>query len=210
MIKVHHLNESRSQRILWLLEELELPYEVVKYERDANTRRAPDSLKKVHPLGKSPVITDGDKTVAETGAIIEYILRKYGKGKLMPAPDTDDYFTYAQWLHYAEGSAMTPFLMTLFNGFLGEAGAPLQPILDAECKKQLDYIDLTLSKQPYLMGAELTGADINLSFVLEAAGSRGWLKDYPALTDYVKRLQARAPYQRALETGGPYSFVMQA
>lgn len=208
MIQVHHLNESRSQRILWLLEELGLPYEVVKYERDAQTRRAPASLKKVHPLGKSPVITDEGKVIAETGAIIEYILRKHGQGRMMPKPDTDAYFTYAQWLHYAEGSAMTPFLIALYAGFLGEAAAPLKPVLDDECKKQLDYINMTLEKQPFLMGDELTGADINLSFVLEAAGARGWLGNYPKLKDYVKRLQGRAAYKRALETGGPFSFVM--
>ena len=141
MIVVHHLNNSRSQRILWALEELGLPYEIKRYQRDAQTNLAPPELKQVHPLGKSPVITDGNRTVIESGAIIDYLIRRYGKGRLQPAPETPEYDQYQQWLHYAEGSAMLPLMLNLYVGRLGDAGAPLKPRIESEIANHLGYID---------------------------------------------------------------------
>jgi glutathione S-transferase len=205
MIKVHHLNNSRSQRILWLLEELGLDYEIVNYQRDATTRLAPPALKKVHPLGKSPVITDGDVTVAESGAIVDYLIRKYGKGKLMPAPNSPAYEKYNQWLHFAEGSAMLPLLLALYVGRLGEAGAPLQPRIQSEIANHLGYMNAELGDKPFFMGNELTGADIQLSFVVEATGARGdFLKHFANLKRFADTIHARPAYRKAIERGGPY------
>jgi glutathione S-transferase len=205
MITVHHLNNSRSQRILWLLEELGIDYEIVPYQRDATTRLAPPELKKVHPLGKSPVITDGALTVAESGAIVDYLIRKYGKGKFMPAEDTADFVQYTQWLHFAEGSAMLPLLLLLYVGRLGEAGAPLYPRIMGEIDNHLGYMNAALGDKPFFMGDELSGADIQLSFVVEAAGARGdVLSRYPNLKRFAAAIQARPAYQRAVERGGPY------
>ena len=205
MVKVHHLNNSRSQRILWLLEELGTPYEIVKYQRMSPVPLAPPELKEVHPLGKSPVITDGARTIAESGAIIEYLLDTYGKGRLKPAPGTYDYWKYVEWMHYAEGSAMTPLLMALFMGFLGEGGAPLQPHIDAQIASHLSYMENGLAGRDFFVGNGLTGADIQLLFVLEAAGSR--LTPYPALVTYRDRMHARPAYQRGIEKGGPYQLM---
>ncbi len=205
MIKVHHLNNSRSQRILWLLEELGVDYEVVPYQRDATTRLAPPELKKVHPLGKSPVVTDGELTVAESGAIVDYLIRKYGKGRFMPAENNADFVTYTQWLHFAEGSAMLPLLLLLYVGRLGEAGAPLHPRIMSEIDNHLGYMNAALGDKPFFMGQDLTGADIQLSFVVEAAGARGdFLARYPNLKRYAQSIQARPAYRRAIERGGPY------
>lgn len=205
MLKVHHLNNSRSQRILWLLEELGLPYEIVKYQRMSPLPVAPPELKQVHPLGKSPVITDGDKTIAESGAIVEYIIDKYGNGRLKPAHSTDDYWKYVEWMHYAEGSAMMPLLLALFTGFLGDSGAPLQPHIDAQITTQFSYMENALEGHKFFVGNDLTGADIQLLFVLEAAGDR--LTPYPALTAYRDRMHARPAYQRGIEKGGPYQLM---
>ncbi|HUD50765.1 glutathione S-transferase [Parvibaculum sp.] len=207
MITVHHLNNSRSQRILWLLEELGLPYEIVFYQRDAVTNLAPPELKAIHPLGKSPVITDDGVTVAESGAIVEYLLRTHGQGRLMPKEDSEDYVRYLQWLHFAEGSAMLPMLLALYVGRLGDAGAPLHPRIFGEIANHLSYMNDEVEKGGYLMGDDLSGADIMNSFVLEAAKARGLLADYPNLLDLVERLQARPAYRRALERGGPYAFA---
>lgn len=207
MITVHHLNNSRSQRILWLLEELGLPYEIVFYQRDAVTNLAPPELKAIHPLGKSPVITDDGVTVAESGAIVEYLLRTHGQGRLMPKKDSADYVRYLQWLHFAEGSAMLPMLLALYVGRLGDAGAPLHPRIFGEIANHLSYMNDEVEKGGYLMGDDLSGADIMNSFVLEAARARGLLADYPNLLDLVERLQARPAYRRALERGGPYAFA---
>jgi len=207
MITVHHLNNSRSQRILWLLEELGLPYEIVFYQRDAVTNLAPPELKAIHPLGKSPVITDDGVTVAESGAIVEYLLRTHGQGRLMPKKDSADYVRYLQWLHFAEGSAMLPMLLALYVGRLGDAGAPLHPRIFGEIANHLSYMNEEVETGGYLMGDELSGADIMNSFVLEAARARGLLADYPNLLDLVERLQARPAYRRALERGGPYAFA---
>src|SRR5262245_51368243 len=177
MITVHHLNNSRSQRILWLLEELELPYEIVKYQRMEGIPLAPPELKQVHPLGKSPVLDDGERRIAESGAIIEYILDTYGKGRLKPKPGTDDYWKYVEWMHFAEGSAMLPLLMALYATFLGDAAAVLQARIDAEIENHFSYMESRLGDRAFFVGTELTGADIQLLFVLEAAGGR--LAPYP-------------------------------
>ena len=207
MLKVHHLNNSRSQRILWLLEELGTPYEIVHYKRMEGIPLAPPELKEVHPLGKSPVITDDGVTVAESGAIIEYLLDKYGNGRMRPAPGTPDQVAYVQWMHYAEGSAMFPQLLALLLGMLGDGGAPLRPYVDMEIEKHLAYIEGALGGRDFLVGKDLTGADVQISFVLEAAVAGGRLKDHPGLTRYLERLHARPAYRRALEKGGPYQLM---
>jgi glutathione S-transferase len=207
MIVVHHLNDSRSQRILWLLEELGLPYEIRRYDRDAATRLAPAELKAVHPLGKSPVITDGDRTVHESGAIIDYLIRRHGGGRLQPDPASPEYETYQQWLHYAEGSAMLPLMLNMYVGRLGEAGAPLHPRIQGEMANHLGYIDQALAGREYLVGEALTGADVQLSFIGEVAGAFGQLPNYPNIAAWIGRLQARPAYRRAIEKGGAYSFA---
>lgn len=207
MLTVHHLNDSRSQRILWLLEELGLPYDIAFYQRDAATRLAPPELKAVHPLGKSPVLTDGDATVIESGAIIDHILRHHGGGRLMPAADAADYGDYVQWLHYAEGSAMLPLMLRLYTGRLGDAAAPLAPRIDSEIANHLGFVEASLAGRDWLVGDALTGADIQMSFIGEIAGAYGLRAAYPAIEAWVKRFQARPAYQRALEKGGPYSFA---
>jgi glutathione S-transferase len=204
MIKVHHLNNSRSQRILWLLEELGLDYEIIHYQRDPVTRLAPPELKAVHPLGKSPVITDGDLVVAESGAIIEYLVRKYGGGRLLPASDSPEYIRYLQWMHFAEGSAMLPLLLALYVGRLGEAGAPLKPRINSEIDNHLRYLDTELGDREFLLGAELSAADIQVSFVVEVADARNLLDNYVNLSHYAERIHSRPAYLRALERGGPY------
>jgi glutathione S-transferase len=204
MLVVHHLNDSRSQRILWLLEELGLAYEIKRYQRDAQTRLAPPELKAVHPLGKSPVITDGSHTIAESGAIVDYVLRKYGKGALQPKPDSADFEAYTEWLHYSEGSAMLPLMLNLYVGRLGEAGKPLHPRIDSELANHLGYVDAALKGKDWLVGNALTGADIQMSFVGEVARGAKRIDSYPNLAAWVGRLQARPAYQRSLEKGGPY------
>jgi len=206
MLTVHHLNNSRSQRILWLLEELEIKYEIRHYQRDPDTSRAPAELKAIHPLGKSPVITDGDMVIAETGAIIVYILDKYGKGRLRPEAGTQDYIDYVHFLHFAEGSAMLPMLLALYTGFLGDAAAPIQPLIMNEIKGILDYCEYTLISRDYFAGDELTGADIQMIFPLEAAKARGRLKGYEACNEYVDKIHKRPAYLRALERGGSYAY----
>src|ERR1700676_1060314 len=169
MLTLHHLNDSRSQRILWLLEELGTPYEMKRYQRNATTRLAPPELAAVHPLGKSPIITDGDVKIAESGAIVDYIIRRYGKGKMMPASDGADYEIYSEWLHYSEGSAMLPLMLNLYVGKLKDAGAPLHPRIDSEMANHLGYVDGALKGRQFFVGNSLTGADIQMSFVGERA-----------------------------------------
>jgi len=207
MIVVHHLNDSRSQRILWLLEELGLPYEIQRYQRDTQTRLAPPELKAVSPLGKSPVITDGDRTVIESGAIIDHIIRRHGGGRLQPDPATPAYDAYVQWLHYAEGSAMLPLMLRLYVSRLGEAGAPLAPRIDSEVANHLGYVDSSLRGREYLVGSDLTGADIQMSFVGELAGQYGAWPAYPAIEAWIARLHARPAYKAAVERGGPYALA---
>jgi glutathione S-transferase len=209
MIKVHHLNNSRSQRILWLLEELGLEYEIVRYQRDAVTRRAPPELRRVHPLGKSPVIEDGALVLAESGAIIEYIIDTYGQGRLAPPRGTPDGVRYLYWMHFAEGTAMMQLLIRLFLGFAGDGAAPVRAMVDAEIQHVLAYLETEIGDAPFFVGTELTGADINMSFPLEAAAARGGLDatSYPRLFALLKKFQARAAYRRALERGGPYELM---
>ena len=205
MLTVHHLNNSRSQRILWLLEEMGTPYAITKYQRMSPLPMAPPELKEVHPLGKSPVITDGSRTIAESGAIVEYLIETYGNGRLKPARSTEDHWKYIEWMHYAEGSAMFPLLMALFLGFLGDGGAPLRPHVDAQIADHLSYMEKGLGDRQFFVGNDLTGADIQLVFVLEAANARaGLLESYPNLTRYLAAMHARPAYKKGLERGGPY------
>jgi glutathione S-transferase len=206
MLTVHHLNQSRSQRILWLLEEVGVPYEIKFYERDKTTNLAPPELKAVHPLGKSPVITDDGETIIESGAIVDYVIRKYGEGRLQPAADSADYTRYQEWLHYAEGSAMLPLLLKMYTGRLGEGGAPLQPRIADELANHLGYIESALEGRDYLLG-DITGADIQLGFVGEFAGAFGERAKYPNIDAWVKRFQARPAYKAAIERGGAYALA---
>ena len=205
MIVVHHLNESRSQRILWLLEELELPYEIRHYARDATTRLAPPELKAVHPLGKSPVLEDDGQTLIESGAIVDFVIRRHGGGRLQPAQPSSDFEAYHQWLHYAEGSAMLPLMLKLYVSRLGDAGAPLAPRINSELANHLGYIDSALQGRDWLVGNTFSGADVQMSFVGEAA--RGLRASYPHMDAWVKRFQQRPAYRRALERGGPYTLA---
>jgi glutathione S-transferase len=204
MIVVHHLNESRSQRILWLLEELGLPYVIQQHARDAKTRLAPPELKAVHPLGKSPVITDDGFTVHETGAIIDYVIRRHGKGRLQPDTASRDYDVYQQWLHYAEGSAMLPHMLNMYVGRLGENGAALHPRIESEIANHDGYIDWHLKGRDFFVGDSLSGADINMSFVAEVARAQKKLEAYPNFNAWLDRMHARPAWQRALENGGTY------
>jgi glutathione S-transferase len=205
MLVVHHLNDSRSQRILWLLEELGAPYEIKFYQRDATTRLAPPELEAVHPLGKSPVITDGEITIAESGAIVDYIVRTYGAAK-MPTPSAGPAFEkYNEWLHYAEGSAMLPLMLNMYVGRLGEAGAPLRPRIQSEMANHLSYVEGSLEGRDWLMGSDLTGADIQMSFVGEVARAFGQMATYPNIARWVTAFQARPAYAKALKKGGAYN-----
>ncbi|MEG2630775.1 MAG: glutathione S-transferase, partial [Comamonas sp.] len=181
MITVHHLNNSRSQRILWLLEELGLAYEIKRYQRDPKTHLAPPELKAINPLGKSPVIEEGPLVLTESGAIVDYLIRRHGGGRLQPDPASPAYDEYVKWLHFAEGSAMLPLMLHLYVGRLGEAGAPLQPRIQSELANFLGYIDAALRDTPFLMGGELSGADIQLSFVGELAKVQRMDAPYPHL-----------------------------
>ena len=205
MIIVHHLNDSRSQRVLWLLEELGLPYELRSYQRNATTRLAPPELKDVHRLGKSPVIESEGQTLIESGAIVDHLIRRPGGGRLQPDPSSPEYDTYQQWLHYAEGSAMLPLMLKLYVGRLGEAGAPLAPRIDSELDNHLGFVDASLAGREWLLDSGFSGADVQMSFVGEAA--RTLRSRYPNLDAWVRRFQARPAYQRALQRGGPYALA---
>jgi glutathione S-transferase len=222
MIVVHHLNNSRSQRVLWLLEELGLEYEIRRYERDPKTMLAPVSLRAVHPLGKSPVLTDGPLTLAESGAIIEYLVERYGNGRFAPAPGTPERMRYTYWLHYAEGSAMSPLLMKLVFDRIASGPAPffVKPIakgisnrvLTTFVKPQidlhLDFMEAELAKSRWFAGNEFSAADVQLSFPLEAATVRAGLDARrPKLVAFLDRIHARPAYQRALERGGDYALL---
>jgi glutathione S-transferase len=207
MLTLHHLNDSRSQRILWLLEELGLSYDIKHYQRDATTRLAPPELVLVHPLGKSPVITDGDITIAESGAIVDYIIRRYGKGEMMPALGSRDYEAYNEWLHYSEGSAMLPFMLNLYVSRLKEAGAPLHPRIDDEMKNHLGYVDSALKGREFFVGTALSGADIQMSFVGEMAKVFNRLAPFPNLAAWLSRMHGRPAFQRSIERGGAYRFA---
>ncbi|HKI74493.1 MAG TPA: glutathione S-transferase, partial [Pseudomonadales bacterium] len=190
MIIVHHLNNSRSQRILWLLEELGVDYEIKKYQRDTTTNLAPPELTAVHPLGKSPVITDDDVRIHESAAIVDYLINQYGNGALQPAHDTRDYVRYVEWMHYAEGSAMLPLLLNLYTSRLGDAAAPLAPRIQSEIENHFSFMEAELEGRQYFVGDNLTGADIMLSFPLEAAKATGQLVDSKNIAAFVDRVQA--------------------
>ncbi len=221
MIVVHHLNNSRSQRVLWLLEELEVPYEVKRYERDPKTMRAPKALEAVHPLGKSPVITDGSVTVAESGAIIEYLAGTYGKGRLLPAEGTAERLRYTYWMHYAEGSLMPNLLMKLVFSRVDKGKMPffakpvaraiskgaIQGFIDPEIGKHLSYVDGELSRGSWFAGQEFSAADVQMSFPLEAAAARGGLAGFKHITGFLDRIHKRPAYGRALARGGAYDIL---
>ena len=222
MITVHHLNNSRSQRILWLLEELGQPYEVKRYQRDAKTMLAPPELRAVHPLGKSPVISDGELVIAESGAIVEYLAGKYGDGSLLPPAGSPERLRCAYWLHFAEGSAMPPLLLKLIFDRIESGPMPffVRPIARGIARKvksamilpnierQLDYMENELGKHPWFAGPAFSAADIQMSFPLEAAASRGGLNEgRPKLWAFLKGIHARPAYQRALDKGGKYELL---
>ncbi|MBL8520610.1 MAG: glutathione S-transferase [Betaproteobacteria bacterium] len=222
MLTLHHLNNSRSQRILWLLEELGVPYEIRKYARDPVTLRAPADLRRIHPLGKSPVVTDGAVTVAESGAIIEYLIDTHAQGRMIPPAGTEARRRYTYWLHFAEGSAMPFLLMKLVFNRVESADMPffVRPVvrkvsahvkssfIDPELRQQLDYMEAELAATGWFAGNEFTAADIQMSFPLEAAAARGGLDaKYPNLARFLERIHARPAYQRALEKGGEFGIV---
>lgn len=222
MIVVHHLNNSRSQRVLWLLEELGLGYEIKRYQRDPKTMLAPPELRAVHPLGKSPVISDGSLTLAESGAIVEYLVDQYGHGRLIPPAGTPERLRWRYWMHYAEGSAMPPLLLKLVFDQIEKAKMPFfaRPIARAiagrakssfilpQIRQHLDYLEGELASRPWFAGGEFSAADIQMSFPLEAAAARGGLDARrPRLMDFLSRIHARPAYQRAVEQGGEYAIL---
>jgi glutathione S-transferase len=192
---------------MWLLEELGTPYEIKRYQRNPETRLAPPELQEVHPLGKSPAITDGDVRIAESGAVVDYIIRRYGKGTMMPPLGSPEYETYNEWLHYSEGSAMLPLMLNLYVSRLKEAGAPLHPRIDSELANHLGYIDAALKGRDFFVGPSLTGADIQMSFVGEMAKVFGKLGPYPNLAAWLTRMHARPAFKRSVEKGGAYRFA---
>ena len=222
MLTVHHLNDSRSQRVLWLLEELGVPFEIKHYQRDPTTMKAPPELRAVHPLGKSPVVTDGDLTIAETGAIVEYLIDRYGEGRLRPAAGTLEHLRYRYWLHFAEGSAMPPLLLRLIVNRIESAPMPFfaKPVargiaekinasfIDPTLKAQFDYMEAELGRSAWFAGEAFSAADVQMSFPVEAAAQRGGLDaSRPHLMGFLARIHARPAYRRALERGGPYRFA---
>ena len=222
MIVVHHLNNSRSQRVLWLLEELGLEYDIKRYQRDASTMLAPPALREVHPLGKSPVITDGEVTMAESGAIVEYLVERYGKGRLAPPAGSAERLRYLYWMHFAEGSAMPPLLMKLIFDRMARGPMPffVRPIargiaakvksgfIEPNLTRQLDFMEAELGKSAWFAGNEFSSADIQMSFPLEAAAARGGLNaSRPRLMDFLARIHAREAYRRALERGGEFKLL---
>ena len=204
MLTVHHLNNSRSHRILWMLEELGVEYEVVRYERDTTTMLAPPDLRAIHPLGKSPVIVDDGLVVSESGAIVDYLAERYDG--LRP-PGTAERRQAMYWVHFAEGSAMPPLVLKLYLSRLGEAAAPLRSRIDGQIADILAYVQAELGDAPFLAGGELSIADIMMSFPLEAAMARGGAAAYPAIVAYLERIHARPAYLAALERGGPYRLL---
>jgi len=217
MITVHHLNNSRSQRVLWLLEELGCEYRVVKYQRDPHTLLAPPELRRIHPLGKSPVVTDGAQTLAESGAILEYLIERYGNGRLRPPAGSPERLRYTYWLHYAEGSAMPPLLLKLVFIRLPRPVPPLirpivravarraqERLIDPQLRTHIDFWEGELQKATWFAGEELTGADIQMSFPLEAAAARAGIALGSRVSGFLERIHARPAYRRALEAGGEF------
>lgn len=220
LLTVHHLNNSRSQRILWLLEELGIEYDLKRYRRDPQTLLAPRSLRDVHPLGKSPVVTDGERVLAESGAIIEYLVDEYGGGRLRPEAGSDEFLRYRYWMHYAEGSAMPPLLMKLvFMELPGASPFLVRPLVaaisstvqktyvDRQIELHARYWEEELARATWFVGEQFTAADIQMSFPLEAALSRTDMDAKPRVREFVQQIQSRAAYRRALERGGPYTLA---
>jgi glutathione S-transferase len=222
MIVVHHLNNSRSQRILWLLEELGAPYEVKRYQRDAKTMLAPPELRAVHPLGKSPVISDGNVTLAESGAIVEYLASHYGNGTLVPKANTPEHLRYLYWMHFAEGSMMPPLLLKLIFDRIESGPMPffIRPIARKisqtaknavvlpNLKRLLDFMEAELGSREWFAGPAFSAADIQMSFPVEAASVRGGLdQSRPKLWSFLQKIHARPAYRRALEKGGKYELL---
>jgi len=220
VLVVHHLNNSRSQRVLWLLEELALPYEIKFYQRDPESMMAPAELRAIHPLGKSPVLTDADTVIAESGAIIDYVISKYANGRLIPPEDTPERLAYTYWLHYAEGSAMPPLLMKLVFSVIpsrapflvrpiakGISDAAQKSFIDPQLQLHTHYWEATLNRSTWFAGDDFTAADIQMSFPIEAAASRAAVDGLPKLKAFLERIHARPAYRRALEKGGPYAFA---
>ncbi len=201
MIRVHHLNRSRSLRILWLLEELDLTYEVVRYERDAVTNLAPDSLRAVHPLGKSPMIEMDGVLITESAAIVEMICLKHAP-QMVPDRNTKAYIRHMEWMHFAEGSAMTPILLNLYVGRLGEAGAPLHPRIHAELDRHFKYMNDSIRPSGHFVQDTLSAADIMMSFPAQVAIRLGRGAEFPALNGFVEDIQASPSYERAVAKGG--------
>jgi len=202
MIELHHLKQSRSRRITWMLEELGQDYTVISYDRHPQTNLAPPELKAIHPLGKAPVLRDNGLVVIESAAIIEYLIAEYGQGNFIPARGTADYYRYLQLMHYAEGSAMLPLLLNLYVGRLGEAGAPLHPRIQSETANHLGYLNSELEGRDYFVGDSLTGADVQLSFVAQIGVRNAGREAFPHLTRFVDMLEARPAYQRAMAKNG--------
>ena len=221
MIKLHHLNNSRSQRILWMLEEIGVEYEVVHHQRDAQTNLAPESLKAVHPLGKSPVLVDNDVVIPESGAIIEYLARTYAPEAMLPSDNPTDLSQYVYWMHFSEGSLMPPMVMRLVMEKIKTSPKPffargianniankvLASFVTPNIDRNLGYIDQYLAGKEWFAGDHVTGADVQMSFPLEAVVATGGAKSYPNITAFVKRVHERPAYQRALEKGGDYAYA---
>ena len=222
MITVHHLENSRSLRVLWLLEELGLPYEIIHYKRDPVTMLAPESLREIHPLGKAPILQDDDRVVAESGAIIEYLAHTYGKDTMLPESGGQAWLDYTYWLHYAEGSLMPPLVLRLVFEKVKTSPMPffVKPVakgisdktnemfIGPMIKTHLDFVESHLAKNTWFLGDKLSAADIQMSFPLEASVARGIVgRNRPHISGWVKRVHARPAYQRALEKGGDYDFA---
>lgn len=219
MLTVHHLNQSRSQRILWMLEELGVEYDIVRYQRDPKTLLAPPELRAIHPLGKAPVVTDGSHTLAESGAILEYLVERYGEGRFVPAQGSPEYLRYRYWMHYAEGSAMPPLLLKLVAGRIAKAPVPffMKPItrkiatslqagfVDPQLNLHFGYIAEELKHTGWFAGSEFTAADVQMSFPIESGVARAGAGAHPSIRSFLERIRARPAYQRALARGGDHT-----
>jgi glutathione S-transferase len=209
MITVHHLEMSRSHRVLWMLEEIGAPYEMVTHQRNPMTRLAPPELKAIHPLGKAPVIVDGGVVIAESGAIIEYLVETYAGGRFKPAAGSPEWREYLQWMHFAEGSAMLPLLLKLYTTFLGEAAGPLMPRIDGEIDNHFSFMNGALNGREFVLTSGFSAADVQCAYVLEGAAATGALSRYANLGVYHERIKARPAYQRAVEKGGPIALKLR-
>jgi glutathione S-transferase len=211
VIVLHHLNNSRSQRILWLLEELNLPYRIERYQRDAKTNLAPPELRAIHPLGKSPVIQDGELLLSESGAIVEYLVERYGAGRFVPQRGTPEHVRYLHWIHFAEGTIMLHLVARLYLTRVGEAAKTMQARVETMIRAELDLVEAELGRSEHLAGPEFSAADVQMLFPLEFAHHAGLVSEQlTRLRDYLARMQARPAYRRALEAGGAYAFASAA